>query len=240
MNNKKVIAIVPSLNPDQKLEQVVNGLVNHNFTRILLVNDGSDEEHAAVFKRIKEKYPFVHVLEHEVNRGKGAALKTAFTYVRELEDAKTLAGIVTLDGDNQHRPEDVVACVDSMESSGDIVLGCRNFSNKEVPVRSSFGNKMTSAIFYALYRMRLSDTQTGLRAIPFCHLEDLIEVSGDRFEYETNMLLWMNRKKISFHEVEISTVYINDNESSHFNPLIDSWKIYKIIFKGLFYKKNRR
>ena len=178
------------------------------------------------------EHPEVHLLHHEVNRGKGAALKTAFTWF--LANRPEGLGVVTVDGDNQHHPEDTRRCCEHMLATGRIVLGCRDFNQADVPARSSFGNKTTSAIFKIFVGMTISDTQTGLRAFPRKQLEFINTVGGDRFEYETNMLLAMKENAIDFDEVQIRTVYIEENKSSHFRVIHDSWRIYKLILKHFF------
>jgi putative flippase GtrA len=89
-------------------------------------------------------------------------------------------------------------------------------------------------VFKIFVGMTISDTQTGLRAIPKNDLQILSTVWGDRFEYETNMLLTMKENGIAFDEVKIRTVYIEENKSSHFHPIRDSWRIYKLILKHFF------
>ena len=118
--------------------------------------------------------------------------------------------------------------------SGNIVLGCRDFTLDHVPARSRFGNHTTSAIFKIFVGMTISDTQTGLRAIPREQLKILAAIEGDRFEYETNMLLAMKDNALAFDEVKIRTVYIEENKSSHFRVIHDSWRIYKLILKHFF------
>ena len=97
------------------------------------------------------------------------------------------------------------------------------------------GNKTTSRMFRLFYGIGLSDTQTGLRAIPRTFLERFIRVEGERFEYETNMLLQMKKQGILFLEQPITTVYDPEDYSSHYNALKDSWRIFKVMFKGLFH-----
>ena len=205
--------ILPSLNPDRKFKGVVDGLVEHGFQNIVIVDDGSDDEHRHWFDET-EQYPQCHVLHHGVNKGKGRALKTAFAYV--LEKLPEVRGVITIDGDGQHLLGDIVACGEKMLEHGDkVVMGCRDFSLPGVPPRSVAGNRTTSRLFRICYGIKLSDTQTGLRAIPRSCLERFCAIEGERFEYETNMLLYMKRLGIGFVEQPIETVYDEEDYSAH-------------------------
>ena len=228
----KISVVLPSLDPDEKLIAVIDGLLEYGFSDIILVNDGSKPENLHYFTDLAQAHPEITLLHHEVNKGKGAALKNAFRWF--LANRPDGFGVVTVDGDNQHHPADTKACCEHMLKTGHVVLGCRDFDQEDVPARSSFGNKTTSLIFKIFVGMTISDTQTGLRAIPRKVLEPLIEVYGDRFEYETNMLLAFKTKGIVFDEVKIRTVYIEENKSSHFRVNHDSWRIYKLILAHFF------
>lgn len=224
--------ILPSLNPDKKFLGVVDGLCEQGFKHIVVIDDGSDEEHQEFFSSAKTAHPEIHVLHHEVNRGKGRGLKTAFEYVeKELPEAK---GVITIDGDGQHLVGDIIACGERMLKEGDkVVLGCRDFNTPGIPPRSIAGNKTTARLFRLCYGIKLSDTQTGLRAIPREYLEPFCGIEGERFEYETNMLLNMKRMGIGFIEQPITTVYDPDDYSSHYDAVKDSWRIFKVMFKFL-------
>lgn len=228
MDLTNISVVLPSLDPDEKLLAVIDGLLEYGFKDIILLNDGSKPENMHYFETAAS-HPEVHLLHHEVNKGKGVALKDAFRWF--LENRPEGQGVVTVDGDNQHHPEDTRACVEKMLESGNIVLGCRDFSLPHVPKRSRMGNNITCGVFRILVGMKISDTQTGLRAIPRNLLPGLCEVYGDRFEYETNMLLYMKERNLPHDEVKIRTVYIEENKSSHFNTVRDSWRIYKLILK---------
>ena len=227
----KVTVVLPSLDPDEKLGIVVSGLLEYGFTDILLVNDGSKEENLHYFEEAAA-HPEVTLLHHPENRGKGAALKTAFRYV--LENRPEGLGVVTVDGDNQHHPGDTAACTVHMLEKETLVLGVRDFSQPDVPFRSRTGNRITSFVFKFFVGLSIDDTQTGLRAIPRKDLEALTAIAGDRFEYETNMLLEMKAQDIAFEQVKIRTVYIEENKSSHFRAVRDSWRIYKLILAHFF------
>ncbi len=224
-----VTIMIPSLNPDEKMVRTVQGLVEEGFTDILVVNDGSGDEFLKPFETVAAM-PGVTVLTHEVNKGKGRAMKTAFAYI--LENRPETAGVVTVDADGQHLPKDIKACAEAMlEQKDKVVLGVRDFSKPDVPFKSRNGNNITKAVFRLLCGIRCSDTQTGLRAIPTEYLPLMCEIQGERYEYETNQLLELHDHRIDMHEVVIETVYIDDNASSHFHPVRDSFKIYKVIFK---------
>lgn len=225
----KICIIIPSLNPDEKLRQTVKALQSAGFCRFVLVDDGSDGKH-------KQNFPpegnGIVLLRHLVNRGKGAALKTAFRYI--IKYIKDIEGVITVDGDGQHHPADVLACAQALlRTKTAVILGCRSFSGKDVPARSRFGNRTTSFIFRTLCGMRVSDTQTGLRAFPASVLPLLLTMKGDRFEYETNMLLKLKQNRIPIHEVPIRTVYLEENASSHFKPIRDSLRVYGFILAFL-------
>ena len=226
---KKVTIVLPSLNPDEKLNKVVDGLLSAGFEDIVLVNDGSDEAHLEPFRQAAA-HKEVTLLTHEVNKGKGRALKTAFSYV--VDNRKQTAGVITVDGDNQHTVKDIRACAEKMlECKDKVILGCRDFTQDNVPWKSRVGNVSTSLVFRLLCGIKISDTQTGLRAIPYQYLPLMCEVEGERFEYETQMLFAIKKNHIGMEEVKIETVYLEDNASTHFDPIKDSLKIYKIIFK---------
>lgn len=226
----RISIIVPSLNPDEKLSKTIDSLLSVGFTDIICINDGSREDCLAFFPEENEN---ITRLTHEVNRGKGAALKTAFDYI--LKNRPDSIGAVTVDGDGQHAANDVLRCAEQMVADKDkVILGCRDFSEPQVPKRSRFGNRITSGVFKLLCGLKISDTQTGLRAFPAKWYKDMLEVSGDRFEYETNMLLEMKARNIPYGEVKIETVYIEENKTSHFRPFRDSYRIYSLIFKFTF------
>ena len=224
-----VTIIVPSLNPDEKMVNTVKGILAEGFTDVVVVDDGSAAEYKEPFATVAAMEG-VTVLTHEVNKGKGRAMKTAFAYV--AENRPDSQGVVTVDGDGQHLPKDIRACAEAMIEEGDkVVLGVRDFSQPNVPFKSRNGNNITKAVFRIFCGIRVSDTQTGLRAIPARFLPLMGEISGERYEYETNQLLILKDENIGIREVVIDTVYIDDNASSHFHPFRDSWRIYKIIFK---------
>lgn len=224
-----ICIIIPSLRPDGKLLDLLGNLRENGYTNIIVVNDGSPEEYDSYFRQAKDVY-HCHLLRHCVNQGKGRALKTAFNYY--LEHFPQGAGVITVDSDGQHRVQDINACARSLLANPDkLTMGCRDFSRKDIPFRSKFGNILTRNVFRALCGVRVSDTQTGLRAIPTALVRRFLSTQGERFEYEMNMLIDCKQMEVAIAEVPIETVYLEKNASSHFNPLVDSVRIYTVFLK---------
>ena len=224
--------IIPALNPSESLIDYVKTLLAAGFARIIVVNDGSKEELSYIFTEIGA-IEGCKVLSHNINKGKGRALKTAFSYF--LKEEHDLAGVITADADGQHSAEDVFKVADEFEKNvGDIILGVRDFSEPHVPVRSYLGNRFTSFIFLLLFRRKLRDTQTGLRGIPKKELKWIVELKGERYEYEINMLLTAVKRKMKLHEIRIQTLYFNNNSESHYRSIVDSLKVFKKLIIGLF------
>ncbi|MBE5882321.1 MAG: glycosyltransferase [Lachnospiraceae bacterium] len=225
---KQIGIIIPSLSPDGRLVALVEELKEQGFVHVLVVNDGSDEEYDTYFDKVQNMGCVV--LRHEVNKGKGRALKTAFRYV--LENWEECLGVATIDSDGQHAVKDIVRCAERLlEKPDTLVMGCRNFKQENVPFKSSFGNIVTSKVMQLLVGIRVSDTQTGLRVMSKKTAEAFLDVSGERFEYETNMLLCCKDKGIPIEEVSIETIYYEGNKSTHFRPLRDSFLIYGMFLK---------
>lgn len=221
--------IIPAYMPDEKLVALVDRLKAETDYNIIVVNDGSAPECDGVFAQIADR---VTLLIHEVNMGKGRAMKTAFSYVCENFPGDT--GVVIADADGQHLVKDIVRVAELLEAKPDrIIIGSRRFTGK-VPFRSRCGNAVTRAVFAIASGVKVYDTQTGLRAIPTRYLPEFIKLRGERYEYEMNMLLRAAEIGIAMEETTIDTVYIGENESSHFHPIRDSFKIYAVIFKFIF------
>ncbi|MGN1340395.1 MAG: glycosyltransferase [Oscillospiraceae bacterium] len=226
----RVTVILPSYDPGERLPEVVAGLIAAGFCDIIVIDDGSREDCRRFFDEA-ERLPECTVLHHGVNRGKGRALKTGFGFF--MKNRPEQLGVVCADDDGQHSPEDIARCAAEMVKRGTAVFGARDFTLPDVPPKSRFGNRMTSFVFRALCGIRISDTQTGLRAFPREYLPTLCETAGERFEYETNALLELHREGLGFSELPIKTIYINNNGGTHFHPLRDSVKIYAVILKFL-------
>lgn len=234
--NINILVIIPSLEPDNKLLQLLESL-QANLQKqenpkiqanILIVDDGSGVEYFRIFEQAQKQYG-CELLRHAVNLGKGRALKTAFNYF--LNNFSDFHGVVTVDSDGQHTSKDIIRCIKELSDGNSLILGCRDFNSKNVPFKSLIGNKITRKIFGFLCGIKVSDTQTGLRAIPTELVRTMISIPGERFEYEMNMLAECGNRKIKISEVPIDTIYSQNNKGTHFNPILDSIRIYKIFVK---------
>lgn len=222
----KYIALVPAYEPETMLIDLLCKLREAEFD-IVVVNDGSGDGFAEIFE--KAAVYADKVLVHDVNKGKGAAIKTGLSYIQENYADDSI--IVTVDADGQHRVEDAIKLCDIVSKRrGALMLGSRKLKN-DIPLRSKLGNSATRLVYRLSTGLKVYDTQTGLRAFGMELVPRLLQITGERYEYEMNVLLECARRKIPIVEEEIETIYINDNSSSHFNPLKDSFMVYKEILK---------
>lgn len=235
MNRKnRMIALIPAYKPDRKLISLAEELDSLGFS-VVIVNDGSGEEHDEIFRAVSGT---AAVIAHEQNRGKGAALKTGLEYI----SAHFLRPytVVTADADGQHRPQDILRTAEeAAQHRRSFVLGSRRF-DKDVPLRSRFGNTVTRGVFRLCSGVSIYDTQTGLRAFTDRLVQLLLSVEGERYEFEMNVLMELAKRHIRLREVWIETVYLDGNSSSHFDTLRDSARIYRGILSYTFGRNRSR
>ena len=223
-----VAVLIPAYQPDAALIDVVRALSARSFAAVVVVDDGSGPEHRAAFDRI-EAIPGVRVLRHYRNLGKGAALKTGIGWIRKT--LPHLAGVVTADADGQHHPDDIERVARALEQQLDaLVLGARGFKG-EVPLRSRVGNTLSRQVVRAVVGQKLADTQTGLRGIPARLLPHLLRIEANGYEFELEMLIAARRCPVPVREVPVRTIYQDGNRASHFNPLVDSMKVWFVLLR---------
>lgn len=220
-----MIVLIPAYEPGPRLVDLARTLLASDpDLEIVIVDDGSGPEFVAVFDAAAAAG--AHVERHAVNRGKGAALKTG---IRHVLDQWPGEDVITADADGQHTAADIARVAEQLRADActrraALILGCRDFHGS-VPLRSRFGNTLSRGLFRVAAGWPASDTQTGLRGIPAALLPWLLEVPGDRFEYETEMLLRLRRAGYTAREIAIETVYLEQNASSHFRPIVDSLRV---------------
>jgi glycosyltransferase involved in cell wall biosynthesis len=229
----KIAIIIPAFKPQESILFLISSLLTKGNFTIIVVDDGSGKEFEPIFNSIPEN---IYIIKHAVNLGKGAALKSAFNYV--LLHFPDLKGVVTADADGQHLTEDIIQVGKKLfESEKSLVIGVRVFTvfpcnkKRKIPLRSKFGNIITKQIFRFCVGKSLSDTQSGLRGLNTNFLPSLMRINSNRYEFELEMLIKARDCGYDYKEVPIETVYLDNNESSHFNPLLDSLKIYFVLFR---------
>lgn len=228
MISGEVPVLIPAYRPRGSLVSIVGGLLELGVPGLIVVDDGSGPEFRELFEQISQD-PRVHLIPHAVNLGKGAALKTGLNYA--LVHFAGCCGVVTADADGQHRPEDVVRIVQRLQASPDaLVLGVRAFG-RDVPFRSRMGNSTTSLLMRLVVGKNLTDTQTGLRGIPAGLIPHLLRFQSSGYEFELDMLIACKHLSRRIVEEPIQTIYLDGNRSSHFRPILDSMRIYFLLFR---------
>lgn len=220
------VVIIPAYKPDETLVTITDQLWAYGC-RIVVVDDGSGEEYQSVFDSVKD---ICIILQHSENRGKGAAIKTALSYVKEEMWESNLIGVMDCDG--QHLTEDILKLLEYAGTHRNaLILGVREVG-KDMPLKSRLGNQITRMVFRLASGVKVSDTQTGLRAFSSELLQRLLSIGGERYEYEMNVLMALAKAGIPIEEVPVHTIYRDENNStSHFRAVWDSIRIYKDILK---------
>jgi len=230
-----VFAVVPSYMPDEHLVRVIDGLGNLPvIAGIVVVNDGSSPESEPIFEKVAE-LDAVHVIRHELNQGKGAALKSGFGYLIETHGEDI--GIITVDADGQHAPDDISNVANEhLRKPSALTIGVRAF-DQDVPFRSAIGNRLTRHVLKLFHGIEIADTQTGLRALGGKFAASTLSIPSDRYEFELDMLLMARADGVLIEQIPIRTIYLEGNKSSHFNIILDSTRIYfamaRFAFAGM-------
>ena len=219
-----MIVLIPAYEPDERMLELVDAL-DEDGCRMLVVDDGSGAGYAALFAHVSARG--IEVLHQPSNTGKASALRRGLAYIARRWPGED---VVTADSDGQHRPRDIEA-VAAVTAEGDaLVLGGRAFTG-DVPFRSRIGNAISRTLFRASSGVDVHDTQTGLRGIPSSRIPAMLAVAGERFAWEMNVLVEFARRRIPIREVPIETVYLDDNASSHFRPVRDSWAVLRPMLR---------
>lgn len=223
---RKRIVIIPAYEPDKSMIILLKKISKNNNYDVIVIDDGSGVKYRDVFDEAKR---YAKVLQYSDNMGKGYALKYGYKYVKDKYDNNYI--VVCMDCDGQHSFKDAVKLCDYVDDNpSDLVLGMRKRGDN-TPLRSRIGNYITMGIYRFVTGVDVYDTQTGLRAFSDKLMDYMLSISGNRYEYEMNVLLESVSNNIKIEEIEIETIYIDNNSGSHFDTFRDSIKIYKEIFK---------
>lgn len=221
MDRSRVTAVIPCYNVSRACVDVVGEAARH-AGRVIAVNDGSTDDTLSWLKSTG-----CEVIDLPVNGGKGVALRHGF----EAALAGDCDAVVTLDGDGQHRPNEIDSLVAQADRAGsDVVVGVRDLS--AMPPRSRFGNTMTRWFFCAQTGKALADTQTGFRLFRSEALRQLMpRLKWGRYETEMQMLFLAARMRLSVAAAPISTVYFDNNKLTSFRTVTDSLRVLLMVLR---------
>ncbi len=235
-----ITVIIPSYNPDVKLSMLVDELIASGFSDIIVIDDGSDIS----VRKVKSAFEYVEaksqckVIHHDQNTGKGTALKTGFKYCACNRGKDTL--VITADDDGQYTAEQIEECLeyyndmikqdDSSKKERMILLAPRDFRDTSYAARKRMINHIAGFVMKYLCSVNVKDVQTGMRFIPYEHLSKLIEVEGNGFDYEINMLVELKYKKIPYIEKQI-LIDPAEGQYANYNPLKDIVKFLGVMVK---------
>ncbi|CAA6819759.1 MAG: Unknown protein [uncultured Sulfurovum sp.] len=231
MKNKQYGFTIPAYNPDENLLTIVKSILAQSDNMIFIIDDGSNPKSEPIFRALEQDFDSENIvfIRHAVNLGKGAALKTIFNHI--LTSYPSIEGVVTLDSDGQHSIQDCLRVLKELEENENaFILGHRTFS-KDIPLKSYVGNHISKFIYKILLGKNFKDTQTGLRGLSKSFMKECLTIKSNRFEFETEQLAISVQKNLNIIEIPIETIYIEDNKASSFRPLVDSFKIYFVLFR---------
>jgi glycosyltransferase involved in cell wall biosynthesis len=195
---KKIWIAIPAYNEGEVIGEVISGIKKVGYQNIIVVDDGGSDETL----KTAENAGAV-ALRHKINRGKGAATKTA------IEAAKMLGAdiIVTMDGDGQHDPADIHKLIAPiLDGKCDVVLGTRLKNSLGMPWYKIVQNKIGNAITWYLYGLWVTDSQSGFRAYSRRAAEK-INTKADRYEYDSEVIKEIYIYKLKYIELPITVRY---------------------------------
>ncbi|MBL6446519.1 DUF2062 domain-containing protein [Fulvivirga sp. 29W222] len=214
----KCCVVIPTYNNSGTLSKVITDVLNY-ISDVIVVNDGATDNTLEIIKSFGDQIQIIH---HEINKGKGAALRKAFKYAL----SKGYEYAITVDSDGQHFAEDLPKFLREIGKEPDsLVIGARNMSQKNVPGKSSFGNKFSNFWFYVDTGVKLTDTQSGYRLYPIKKMQGIRYITS-RFEFEVEVIVKASWKGIKVRNIPIRVHYEPGKKRiSHFRPFVDFTRI---------------
>lgn len=223
----KYIILIPTYNPDERLLTILKQ-IDKKYD-VVIVDDGSPNKE--IFKECES---YAHVISYVENAGKGHALKEGYKYIKENYKSYV---VVTMDDDMQHKLEDASKLCDWVKDHDEEFAIGRRHWDKTTPLSNRIGNSISRHIFKRYTGYSIYDTQNGLRAFSNKLMDYMLNVEGERYEYEMNVLYNLGKNNIKYKEIDIETIYIDNNKTSKFRTFKDSFRIIKDIRK---WKKNNK
>ncbi len=220
----KICILIPAYNAQETLGSVLKKIEPLKMDTIV-VNDGSSDE----TKRVASENG-AQLLEHPLNLGKGAALRTGFQYILQ----KGYQVVITLDADGQHDPSEIPSLLKIFQSvNPDILIASRAAEFGKMTFLRRFWNRLGVKAVARLCHSDITDSQSGFRLIRTEVLK-AVDLSTSRFETELELLIKACKKGFGVLSVPIKTQKVDGTGSSHFRPVIDTWLVCKIFLRNLF------
>lgn len=212
----KVMVLIPVYNHGATLRSVVEGVLARH-PHVLVVDDGSDDIPPHALDGLS-----VHLVRHEQNRGKGAAIRTGANVARSLG----MSHIITIDADGQHDPADIPLFLNAItEDENALIVGARNFNTANVPGSSRFGRKFSNFWLRVQTGIVISDVQSGFRAYPLAVLEHL-RCTENHYSFEVEILVRAAWAGFRLSEIDIAVYYPPKGERiSHFRAFVDNLRL---------------
>lgn len=190
--------IIPVFNEEKTLETIIARCNNQPVIKqLVIVNDGSTDNTKSILSKISKQYPFVSIIHHKTNLGKGMAIKTGLS--------KTLGKyILVQDADLEYYPEEIIRLYQNAEKSPDgIVFGNRSANKYKGYILAQFGNWYLNLLFYTLFRLQLNDSYTCYKLIPR-KIWQAINLQSNGFEIDAELVSKLGKKRYKIIEIPIS------------------------------------
>jgi glycosyltransferase involved in cell wall biosynthesis len=218
----KIVAVIPAYNEAPTIRDVAARTLRV-VPDVIVVDDGSTDGTSKELAGLS-----LAVLSNPVNLGKGASLWRGFAAaLAEGADA-----VVTLDGDAQHRPEDIPRLVDAWQAQpGRIVIGARLWDKGKVPPLRYFGNRFANFWVAWAAGCPVTDSQSGFRVYPATILRHVRVFHGPnaRFAFESEILIEAGRAGVRSAAVPIAAIYPPNARASHYRSAVDTARIVRMI-----------
>lgn len=214
----KTLIIIPCYNHGKHLPSVISD-VRRYCSDVLVVDDGSTDNSTQVINKINH----IEVIEHTINRGKGAALKTGFRYALD----NNYAAVITLDADGQHSARHIPDFINT-GLDHDLVIGSRMHNVACMPLIRQFSNKASSYIISLRAGQPIYDSQSGYRLIKKDLLKNIF-LADNGYQMETEMIIKAARSGFKIGHVNIDSIYAD--EKSHIDPLRITYDFFKTLTK---------
>lgn len=217
-------AILPALNAARFLPDVIRDIQRHQpGLCILVVDDGSTDGTADTARAAGAE-----VIVHEVNKGKGEALKTGYRWAGE----QGIDWVFTMDSDGQHLPSEMQGFLDAaVAQQCDVVVGTRMAEVRDMPWIRLKTNQFTSWVISRLAGQHIPDSQNGYRLYRAACLRG-VKLRTKRYDSESEILVRLARRGHLIGSAPITTVY-GDEESS-INPFVDTGRFFRLVFMLMF------